>query len=295
MKDMGSNNLTYLGISILKQNGQIYLNQTKYLQNVLKKYGMQNCKGMDTPMDPNLQLDVNTDIDMTLENYCRSLIGSLMYCMVSTRPDLATAVSYLSRFQGKPSVKLVKALKRVLRYIKQTVNYQLTYTNCNINNNNTLVGYADSDFARSMDRKSTSGYVFKLYGNTISWKSKKQNIVTLSTTEAELVALCESCVESCWLIKLLKDVDVNLKHVTIFEDNQSTIKTVNNPDQKRLKHIDIKYNFVKEKVEQGLIRVMYISTNNQLADIMTKPLTTHLFRKFVTLLGLEDWNIEGEC
>jgi len=118
-----------------------------------------------------------------------------------------------------------------------------------------LIGYADADWARDNDRKSTSGYIFKLYNNTIVWRSKKQTTVALSTTEAELISLCEATVEACWLVKLLSDLKVNVQNVIIYEDNQSTMKAVKNPDQKRMKHVDIKYNFVKQKLEEGLINV----------------------------------------
>lgn len=291
MKDLGDNNLTYLGISIRKDSDKILINQTKYLQNVLRKYDMENCKGQDTPMENNFILDLDdTDIDMTLEYQCRALIGSLMYAMVSTRPDLATAVSYLSRFQSKPSLKLWKALKRVLRYVKHTVDYNLIFLR---NECDTLIGYADADFARDHDRKSTSGYMFKLFGNTITWRSKKQSTVALSTTEAELISLCEASVEACWLIKLLSDLNINVENVIIFEDNQSTMKTVKNPDQKRLKHLDVKYNFIKQKVEEGIIKVLYVSTQMQIADILTKPLPRERFCKLVKMLnlrGLLEWD-----
>lgn len=284
MKDLGDNNLMYLGISIQKKENGIYLHQTRYLQKVIESYNMNNCRGTNSPMDPNFKLDFDlNEVDMTLEHQCRSLIGSLMYAMVGTRPDLATAVSYLSRFQSQPTLKLWQALKRVLRYVKQTIDYNLKYSKCN---NESLIGFADADFARDSDRKSTSGYLFQLFSNTVTWKSKKQSTVALSTTEAELIALCEASVEACWLMKLLSDFNIVISNTIIFEDNQSTMKVVKNPDQKRLKHVDIKFNFIKQKVEEGLITVKYVSTIDQLADVLTKPITGERFVKLCNKLNL---------
>lgn len=288
MKDMTNNVLNYLGISIEKVDRDIFINQTDYLKSVLDKWGMTDCKGCDTPMDQNFILEIdNSEIDLSLEHKCRSLIGSLMYAMIGSRPDIATSVCYLSRFQSKPCEKLYKSIKRVLRYIKQTVNYSLCFKKDDNVSNGILVGYADADFGRdTVDRKSTSGYLFKLFNNTVIWKSRKQSTVALSTTESELISLCEASMEACWLIKLLKDLNIMIENVTIFEDNQSCIKTVKNPDQKRLKHIDVKYNFIKEKVESGVIIVRYVSTKDQLADILTKPLSKIQQNYFVKCMGL---------
>lgn len=237
MKDMGTNSLIYLGISILKLKDDILLDQSSYLKKVLVKYGMEDCKPIDTPMEVNFKIiSKECLIDYTLELRCRSLIGSLMYVTVGTRPDLATAVYYLSRFQSKPCKELWMALKRVLRYIKGTLNLKLKYSKTN--DCSILIGYADSDWARDEDRKSTSGYLFKIYNNSVIWRSKKQTCIALSTAEAELVSLCEAVKEMIWIIKLLKDFNLNVDQVTVFEDNQSTIKSAKNPDQKSMKHLE---------------------------------------------------------
>lgn len=285
MKDLGNNDLTYLGISIQKKHDGIYINQSKYLEKVLIKYGMENCKGVQLPMDVNYVFDEACEIDLSYENICRSLIGSLMYATVGSRPDLAMSVYYLSRYQNKPSSELLRALKRILRYVKQTIDFQLVYSKGS-NVAYPLIGYADADFARDNDRKSTSGYLFMLYDNTIIWKSKKQSTVALSSTEAEFVSLCEAAVEACWLKKLLKELNVDLCNILLYEDNQSTIKSVKNSDQKRLKHMDVKYNFVKEKVENGDIKIDYVCTREQLADVLTKPICNKQFCYLINKLGI---------
>lgn len=295
MKDMGNDNLMYLGISIKKHSEGISIDQSKYLQSVLKKFNMENCKGCDTPMDINFRFDENETVDMTYEHKCRSLIGSLMYATVGSRPDLAASVYYLSRFQSKPNAGLWRALKRLLRYVRKTVNFSLLYTKDE--SSVPLVGYADADFARTDDRKSTSGYFFKVFNNSVVWRSRKQTTVTLSTTEAEFVALCEAIMEASFMLKLLADLNIKISNVTIYEDNQSTIKAIKNTDQKRLKHIDVKYNYIKQKVEQNIVKIEYISTKDQLADVFTKPLGKTIFVKLVDKLGLISRNdcVEEEC
>lgn len=295
MKDMGSNNLKYLGISIYKQNYCLYIHQKKYLENILEKYRMENCNPIETPMDENFKIEKHCKIDLTLERQCRSLIGSLMYATIGSRPDLSHSVYYLSRFQSTPCPELWIALKRILRYIKGSLDLKLKYSKGN--SNTVLVGYADADWARDNDRKSTSGYLFKIYNNTVIWRSKKQTAIALSTTEAEFISLCEASMEMCWIIKLLKDLGISVETVKIFEDNLSTIKAIKNPDQKRLKHIDIKFNFIKQKVSEGLITLEYINTQNQVADIFTKPVKKSIFKFLINKLDLfiQKDSIEEEC
>lgn len=282
MKDLSNSDMMYLGISIQRQENSISINQSVYLNNILKKFGMQDCKGIDTPMDYNFKFD-DSIVDMSYEKQCRSLIGSLMYATVSSRPDLAFSVYYLSRYQSKPNDCLWKALKRILRYIKQTIDYSLIFEK---KSKNPIVGYADADWGRDIDRKSTTGYLFQIYGNTVVWKSRKQSVIALSTTEAELISLCESAVESCWIYKLLVDLGIEIETVEIYEDNQSTIRSVNTYDQRKLKHLEIKYNFIKQKVEQGFITVKYVKSSEQLADVLTKPVNKNSFKNLVNRLGI---------
>lgn len=295
MKEMSCNTLTYLCITIKNNLDAITIDQSLYLLGVLRKFGMENCKCIESPMDANYKFNENCDIDYSYEKQCRVLIGSLMYATVGSRPDLAASVYYISRFQSKPGLELWKALKRVFRYIRGTVEYQLVYKKDR--SNAPVVGFADADWDRDSDRKSTTGYVYKVYRNTVVWKSKKQATVALSTTEAEFVSLCEAAIEACWIRKIMLDLDISVNSITIFEDNQSTIKAVKNPDQKRLKHMDIKFNFVKQKVEEGVININYVSSKEQLADVLTKPLCKTKFKFLVSRLGLNNKNmsVEEEC
>lgn len=291
MKDLGLIRY-FLGMDIIQdtENSQIKINQTNYLKNVLKKFDMQNCNPITTPMEINFQHDsLKRDNSETLEieSRCRKLIGCLMYAMLCSRPDLCITINILSRYQSCASNDLWKALKRVLRYIQGTLNYSLTYDR----NDMTIIGYADADWAGDrLDRKSTSGYIFKINNCTVSWLSRKQSSVALSSTEAEYIALSLAVSEACWLKAILKDFKIinESQVIVIYEDNQAAIKVSKNPEfHKRLKHIDIRFHFVRDKIRQNIVHIEYIPSNEQLADIFTKPLSSIVFEKHRKNLGLE--------
>lgn len=156
--------------------------------------------------------------------------------------------------------------------------------------NNLLAGFADADWGSNpIDRKSTSGFCFQVYGNLVMWTSKKQTTVALSSCDSEYVALGSCISEACWLRNLLLELSIsNDITVTVYEDNQSTIRSCNSHEQlKRMKHLDIKYHFIKQKVDENIIHITYIHTSNQLADILTKPLSRPLFEKLRELMGLK--------
>lgn len=285
MKDMGNNNLRYLGICIRWEGDNLLIDQNEYLRSILIKYKMHDCKPVGTPLDPKFRIEKDYEVDMTLEHKVRSLIGSLMYATIGTRPDLAASVYYLGRYQSKPCYDVWLGLKHILRYVKGTLNYKLVYKKNN--DENVMVGFADADWASSLeDRASTSGYLIKVYGNTVTWRSKKQNVIVISTTEAEYVALCEATIEVCWVMKLLKDLNIECNSCLLLEDNQSTIKSIRNPDQKRLRHIDIKYNFIKSKVTDGTIMIKYINTKEQQADMLTKFVSREVLKYLLNKIGL---------
>lgn len=253
MKDLGLLNY-FLGISI-KQNlekGIIVLSQRQYLENVLKKFNMFEFKPIATPMDCKLNYDClkrDESESYDIENKCRQMIGCIMYSMLCTRTDLCSSISLLSRFQNCARENLLVALKRVLRYIKGTLNLFLVYKKNNIDT--VVTGYADADWGSdTTDRKSTSGFCLFVFGNIISWNSKKQSTVAISTTEAEYIALSFCVSEACWLRNLLleiKLIDLDTK-VIIYEDNQSAIRSSNSHEQlKRMKHLDIKIILLKIK------------------------------------------------
>uniref|UniRef100_A0A1B6FTN5 Reverse transcriptase Ty1/copia-type domain-containing protein n=1 Tax=Cuerna arida TaxID=1464854 RepID=A0A1B6FTN5_9HEMI len=283
---------TYLGIKVEHNlsSGVTTLNQTDYLKQVLERFGMTNCKSVSTPMDANFRTNLKNVVtgDKGLERKCRSLIGCLMYAMLGSRPDLCYPISFLSRFQDRVSEELWSALKRILRYIKGTLELNLVYRK---GGNLQLEGFVDADWAGDAEaRHSTSGYLFRIGSATVSWSSKRQTTVALSSTEAEYVALSFSVTEACFIRKILKDLRITQPvgcPTTIFEDNQSAIQIANSEENKRLKHVAVRFHYVKEKLKDGTVMLQYISTQDQLADILTKPLGRLSFQKLREGCGLE--------
>lgn len=276
--DLGENNNRYLGINIKRKGKTIELDQIQYLEDILKKYNMQDCNAVSTPIEPSIELTTEPTTDKKLEHQCRQLIGSLMYAMLGTRPDICYALSYLSRYQVYASEKLWNALKRILRYIKGTLYYKLIYKE---NGKEVLTGYTDADWGGDkIDRKSTTGYVIKLYGCTVSWCSSKQQCTALSSTESEYVAISKGIAEGCWITNLMRELGLQFRNFKLYVDNQSAIHIAKNPEQhKRLKHIDLKYHFIRDKVNEGIVSLEYIGTSEQIADLFTKPLPRILFQK----------------
>lgn len=284
MQDLGDIK-TFLGINTRFSKKGLYLSQKNYIAQILSRFNMSECKGVKTPMEAGCVIFEETDTEETDENLpVRELVGSLMYLMLATRPDLSYSVNTCSRHQSKPTKQLWTKLKRILRYLKSTINLELFYPK---NEKVMLVGYADADWAGDLhDRKSTTGYCFKVFGAVVCWCTKKQATVSLSSTEAEYVALAEASKEGVWLSNLLFDLGFEKHIFDIFEDNQSCIKLTSKFDHKRLKHIDVKYNYIKDLIANKTVSVKYLPTTEQVADVLTKSLTSVLFDKFRTDLNL---------
>lgn len=277
----------FLGIRINYNRDErvVTLDQTELINKVCKRFRVTETNVL-TPMENRLSLSPIESSDELTKLPYKQLLGCLMFIMLGTRPDICYAISYLSRFQDKCSDIHFKHLMRVLKYLRTTVNFKLRY--CTVNSS-PIVGYADADFASDSDRKSTSGYCFKVFNCLVSWSSKKQSIVCLSTVEAEYVALSECVAEFLWLKKILDTLSVNVKSVVIYEDNVNCInmaKDVRNTSR-RTKHVDIKYHFVKESVENNVVNLKYVPSCNQEADVFTKALPRQLHEKFCTLLNLK--------
>uniref|UniRef100_A0AAV1UB76 RxLR effector candidate protein n=1 Tax=Peronospora matthiolae TaxID=2874970 RepID=A0AAV1UB76_9STRA len=218
----------------------------------------------------------------------RSAVGGIMYLMVATRPDLAAAVGSLSQFSSDPCPTHWQALKRVLRYLQATPNHGLEFTR---EEGSRICGYTDADWAGDIEsRRSTSGYVFMMNGECISWKSQKQRTVALSSTEAEYMALSEATKEAVWLKVLLGELGemTSDEAIKMYEDNQGSIALAKNPEfHKRTKHIDIRYHFVRKRVESGEVVLEYCPTQDMLADMMTKPIAAVQFENIRDRLGIQ--------
>ncbi|KXJ76472.1 hypothetical protein RP20_CCG009564 [Aedes albopictus] len=223
----------------------------------------------------------------------QSLVGGLLYLSVNTRPDIAISTSILGRQVSKPTNADWTEAKRVLRYLKATSELKLVLGA----GKEELQGYADADWAGNVkDRKSNSGYLFRLGGGLISWCARKQACVALSSTEAEYISLAEGCRELLWIKKLMKDFGEPVqKPVQIFEDNQSCIKMLDeNAGLKRSKHVDTKYHFVKDLAESRNINVTYCPSADMLADILTKPLNRVKLENIRGRIGLRSQRDEEE-
>ena len=216
------------------------------------------------------------------------MVGSLIYGMTCTRPDLSWAVTKLSQHLEKPLHSDLVMLKHVFRYISGTLDYKLQFTKTK--NGLKLIGYCDADWASSAeDRRSTSGYCFALNecGSSISWRSKRQNTVALSSCESEYMALTLASQEAIYLASLLQELlgSSSRETVKIFADNQGAISLTKNPvHHSRSKHIDIKYHYIRENVTNKNIDIVYVPSEHNVADIMTKSLAKVKLRKFVSML-----------
>jgi hypothetical protein len=219
-----------------------------------------------------------------IETY-QSLVGSLIYLSTKTRPDIAFAVHEVSSKMSQPTKNDWLKAKQILRYLKSTIEDGLIYQ---ANSINELVGYADASFApRRDDRKSIGGYVFMLNGAAITWKAKRQNIVALSSCEAELIALTDAVKEAMWLQKLLELFNIQ-QPLRIYEDNQSTIKIAENAVfSDRTKHLQVRFQFIKELIEQKRLEIVYCPTKDMTADILTKHLGRVLHQRHSEALGLQ--------
>lgn len=277
----------FLGINICINNeeNKITIDQKSAIEYLIDKYNVQDCKKVKTPMEVNLDLKRNEDVKFITKLPYKELLGSLTYIMIGSRPDICFSIGFFGRYQECATDEHFKHLLRVLKYLKYTKNLKLSF----LKSNETLTGYVDADWANDKDsRKSITGFCFKLFGNLISWSSKKQSMVTLSSTESEFVAICDASCELMHIRNLLHDLGIKyLLPFVIFEDNQSTIKLLNNfENNKRCKHIDVKLHYVLDLLNEGLFILEYICTSEQLGDIFTKSLGSTKFNCFVNKLNL---------
>ena len=220
-------------------------------------------------------------------NLYQSLVGSLRY-LTCTRPDIAYSVGIVSRYMEDPKQSHWKAIKRILRYIQGTKSLGLFYSSTSDYN---LVGYSDSDWCGDVDdRKSTSGYLFFMGETAFTWYSKKQPIVSLSTCEAEYVSASYCVCHAIWLRRLLGELKIPQQRSTeIRIDNKSAIELAKNPvHHERSKHIDVRFHFIREHVKEKNVHLRHVVSHDQIADVLTKPLSRTLFDTYKRLMGMKD-------
>lgn len=286
VKDLGPLNY-FLGVNIVQDAEKVFIGQQTYARNVLKKFDMENCKHISTPVDTSLKLvSASDDSQCVDQKLYQSAVGSLLYLSIKTRPDITFAVSNVSRFCSRPTEQHWKAVVRIFKYLKGTIDYGLNYVKMSYS---CISGYSDADWAGDVnDRKSTSGYIFLKSGAAITWSSRKQSCVALSTAEAEYVALSSATQEAVWLRQLISELVASSDEPTvIYEDNQSAIAISKNPKYHgRTKHIDIKFHYVRDQVAHKSVKLMYCPSENMVADLFTKGLAENQFVKLRILAGV---------
>ncbi|KAH9763597.1 Integrase catalytic domain-containing protein [Citrus sinensis] len=274
----------FLGLQIKQNEEGIFINQAKYVKDLLKRFGIDDSKTKNTPMSTTTKLDkYEKGKEVDIKMY-RGMIGSLLY-LTASRPDIMFSVCLCARFQSCPKESHLLAVKRIFRYLNGTIDNGLWYPR---GTHIDLTCFSDADFAGyKVDRKSTSGTCYILGHSLVSWFSKKQNSVALSTTEAEYIAAGSCCAQALWMKKTLRDYGINLEQIPIKCDNTSAINLSKNPIQhSRTKHIEIRHHFLRDHVQKGDIALEFISTEKQLADIFTKPLCEEQFSKIRHELGM---------
>jgi hypothetical protein len=287
IKDMGELKMI-LGMQVIRDRKKrtLDITQAHYIRDLLTAYRMENCKPVATPVDgyesllPAKAGELRAD-----QQLYQQAIGSDLFLSGNTRPDISFAVNKLSQYCSDPTVRHWNGILRIFRYLSGTEDYSLHFgpgTDGRVEN---LLGYADADYASSLDRISTSAYVFTFGGAAISWSSKKQRTVATSTVEAEYIALCSAAKHGVWLRNLFSELGqakflggdppdrYTAQAVHILGDNQGGLALANNPENHaRTKHIDVQYHYTRHLLATGALTISYCPTENMLADILTKPL-----------------------
>ncbi|GJS07075.1 retrovirus-related pol polyprotein from transposon TNT 1-94 [Tanacetum coccineum] len=280
----------FLGLQISQSPRGIFINQSKYALESLKKYGYESCDLVDTPMVEKSKLDEDKEGNAVDPSHYRGMIGTLLY-LTASRPDLQFAICMCARYQARPTEKHLNAVKRIFRYLKGTVHRGLWYPK---DSSFALTAFADADHAGCQDtRRSTSGSIQLLGDRLVSWSSKRQKSAAISSTEAEYIALSSwCCAQDLWMITTqLTDYGFGFNKIPMYCDNKSAIALCcNNVQHSRSKHIDIRFHFIKEHVENGVIELYFVNTEYQLADIFTKALGRERIEFLINKLGMRSFS-----
>ena len=287
----------FLGIKMERDRAAktVFLSQETYVNNVLERFRMADCYSVSTPLEPGTKW--TSEATGTESNFpYQELVGCLMYLAVSTRPDIAYVTNRLARYVSAPTSNHVAVAKRVLKYLHGTKSVGILLGD---SSPSFLDGYCDANYGGCEEtRRSTTGYVFTLHGSLVSWQTKLQKTVAVSTTEAEYMAAASAAKEALYLRKVLNDIGFGAQCITIHCDNQGAVNLTKNAlTVSRTKHVDIAHHFVRNRVSRGELKFQYINTNDQLADFLTKALGPSKLQAALKTLGLLDYQAmsRGEC
>ena len=279
----------YLGMRITRDRKKrtLRLDQCSYAAKVVERFGQTDCKPVTTPLPSGYNPKPNEgESNSTLRSRYQSVIGSLLYIMLGTRPDLAYSVIKMSQYSANPSEEHLQKALYIVRYLAHTTKLCLTYTVDGPING--FVAYSDTDWAGDIETsRSTTGYSIFLANGIVSWLSKRQKRVRLSSTEAEYCGMTECCRQIQWIRNLFEELSFPLSTIPLCVDNQGAMFLASNPTQEgRTKHVRIPEHYIREAVEEGEVELFYVPSQQQFADIFTKNLGKIAFergRKSLTL------------
>ncbi|GJY70368.1 retrovirus-related pol polyprotein from transposon TNT 1-94 [Tanacetum coccineum] len=273
----------FLRLQVHQSPRGIFISQSQYAIELLKKHGLDECVSMSTPMATE-RLDADLHGTPTNQTTYHHMIGGIMY-LTASHPDIAFATFVCAHYQARPTVKHLKEVKRIFRYLRQSYNMGLCYSK---DSGFKLIAYSDADHAGCKDDcKSTSGGWQFLGGKLVSWSSKKQDCIVMSTAEAEYVSLSVCCAQAIWMRTQLLDYGYKYNRILMYYDSKSVIAISCNPIQhSKTKHIDIRYHFIKEHVKKGTMENYFVGTEYQLADLFTKALPKERFEYLVHRIGM---------
>jgi len=275
----------YLGLEVIQSEEGISVCQSAYAAKILQTAGLEGCNPSHTPMEPRLKLSKSSSAPSIDATKYRSIVGSLRY-LVNSRPDLAYSVGYISRFMENPTTEHMVAVKRVLRYVAGTLHFGCHYQR---KKGAHLIGYSDSDLAGDIDtRKSTTGVIFFLGSSIITWQSQKQKVVALSSCEAEYIAATAAACQGVWLACLLAEFrGEKSRAFSLKIDSESALQLSRNPVfHDRSKHIDVRYHYIRECIEENRVMLESIGTVEELADILMKALGRVRFCELRSKIGI---------
>ncbi|KAJ9543903.1 hypothetical protein OSB04_023610 [Centaurea solstitialis] len=283
MSVMGELNF-FLGLQVAQKEDGIFIHQSKYVKDILNKFGLTDVKPASTPIETHKHLTVDIEGKEVDVHHYRSMIGSLMY-LTASRPDIMFAVCVCARFQVQPKDSHLQAVKRIFRYLKGHSKLGLWYPH---DSPFDLLAYTDSDYGgANMDRKSTTGGCQFLGSRLVSWQCKKQTSVSTSTAEAEYIAAASCCLQVLWIQNQMLDYGLTFLNTPIYIDNSSAISIVNNPvKHSKTKHIEIRFHFIRDCNEKKLIQVLKVHIDYQLADLFTKSFDIGRFIFLITNVGM---------